>query len=114
MIDELRTFMTVSTVGSIQAAIRQLPLTQSAVTKQIQRLEQELHCTLLDRSVKPPRLTREGEERAHEAGASLMTSRSLRQALIRGPSRPAWCASASLTLHWIGEAVRPLRAPFWR
>lgn len=62
MIDELRMFLTVSTVGSIQAAIQQLPLTQSAVTKQIQRLEQELHCTLLDRSVKPQRLTREGEE----------------------------------------------------
>src|SRR5947209_7610850 len=62
MIEELRTFLTVSTVGSIQGASRQLPLTQSAITRQIQRLESALGCTLLDRSVKPPRLTRDGEE----------------------------------------------------
>lgn len=62
MIDELHTFLTVTTVGSIQAASRHLPLTQSAITRQIQRLEAELRCSLLDRSVKPPRLTRDGEE----------------------------------------------------
>lgn len=62
MIDELRTFLAVATVGSIQGAARQLPLTQSAITRQIQRLESELRCTLLDRSAKPPRLTRDGEE----------------------------------------------------
>src|ERR1041385_3018694 len=59
---ELKTFLAVSNVGSIQGASRVLPLTQSAVTRQIQRLESELGCTLLDRSVKPPRLTRDGEE----------------------------------------------------
>jgi DNA-binding transcriptional LysR family regulator len=62
MIEELRTFLTVSAVGSIQGASRHLPLTQSAITRQIQRLENELRCTLLDRSVKPPRLTRDGEQ----------------------------------------------------
>jgi len=62
MIEELRTFLTVSAVGSIQGASRQLPLTQSAITRQVQRLEGELRCTLLDRSVKPPRLTRDGEQ----------------------------------------------------
>ena len=62
MIEEPRTFLTVSSVGSIQGASRHLPLTQSAITRQIQRLESELRCTLLDRSVKPPRLTRDGEE----------------------------------------------------
>jgi len=62
MLDELRTFLTVSTVGSIQGATRHLPLTQSAITRQIQRLEVELRCTLFDRSCKPPRLTRDGEE----------------------------------------------------
>jgi DNA-binding transcriptional LysR family regulator len=62
MIAELRTFLTVATAGSIQGAARHLPLTQSAITRQIQRLEGELRCALLDRSVKPPRLTRDGEE----------------------------------------------------
>lgn len=62
MINELRTFLAVSTAGSIQRATRNLPLTQSAITRQIQRLESELGCLLLDRSVKPPRLTRDGEQ----------------------------------------------------
>jgi DNA-binding transcriptional LysR family regulator len=62
MIEELRTFLAVSAAGSIQGASRHLPLTQSAITRQIQRLEEELGCVLLDRSVKPPRLTRDGEQ----------------------------------------------------
>ena len=62
MIRELRAFLAMAEIGSIQGASRRLPLTQSAVTRQIQRLEADLGCMLLDRSVKPPRLTREGEE----------------------------------------------------
>ena len=62
MLNELRTFLAVSHVGSIQGATRHVPLTQSAITRQIQRLEGELRCTLFDRSMKPPRLTRDGEE----------------------------------------------------
>jgi DNA-binding transcriptional LysR family regulator len=62
MIDELRTFLAVTAAGSIQGAARHLPLTQSAITRQIQRLEDQLGCILLDRSVKPPRLTRDGEQ----------------------------------------------------
>jgi DNA-binding transcriptional LysR family regulator len=62
MLREMRTFLAVSAVGSIHGATRHLPLTQSAITRQIQRLENELGCILLDRSVKPPRLTRDGEQ----------------------------------------------------
>jgi DNA-binding transcriptional LysR family regulator len=71
MIEELRTFLAVSAAGSIQKAARHLPLTQSAITRQIQRLENELGCLLLDRSVKPPRMTRDGEQ-ARIRGKSLV------------------------------------------
>src|SRR5205085_12041020 len=71
MIQELRAFLIVSKVGSIHGASRNLPLTQSAITRPIQRLEEELHCRLLDRSVKPPRLTRDGEL-VRERGAVLI------------------------------------------
>lgn len=56
----MRTFVLLAETGSIQLTAERLPLTQPAVTRQIQRLETELGTTLLDRRVKPPRLTASG------------------------------------------------------
>ncbi|MGE5099235.1 MAG: LysR family transcriptional regulator, partial [Deltaproteobacteria bacterium] len=44
----------------MQRAAERLCLTPSAVTRQIQRLEAALNAPLLDRRVKPGRITREG------------------------------------------------------
>jgi DNA-binding transcriptional LysR family regulator len=60
MLDEMRTFVVLAESGSLQRAAERLFLTPSAVTRQIQRLEAELKTTLLDRRVKPGRITREG------------------------------------------------------
>ena len=60
MLDEIRTFVVLAESGSLQRAAERLFLTPSAVTRQIQRLEATLKTTLLDRSVKPGRITREG------------------------------------------------------
>lgn len=60
MLDELRSFILFAEEGSIQAAARRLPLTQPAVSRQIQRLEQMVGAALLDRRQKPPALTRAG------------------------------------------------------
>jgi DNA-binding transcriptional LysR family regulator len=60
MLDEMRAFVLLAETGSIQRVAERLPLTQPAVTRQIQRLEQHLGTTLLDRRVKPPRLTPAG------------------------------------------------------
>lgn len=60
MIEELRTFVLFAEEGSIQKVARRLPLTQPAVTRQIQRLEQALGVQLLDRRQKPPTLTPTG------------------------------------------------------
>ncbi|WP_181176172.1 LysR family transcriptional regulator [Mesorhizobium sp. B2-3-4] len=62
MIEELRTLVLFAEEGSIQNVARRLPLTQPAVTRQIQRLEDMLATTLLDRRQKPPRLTTAGLE----------------------------------------------------
>lgn len=62
MLEELRTLVLFAEEGSIQNVARRLPLTQPAVTRQIQRLEDMLATTLLDRRQKPPRLTPEGME----------------------------------------------------
>jgi DNA-binding transcriptional LysR family regulator len=62
MIEELRTLVLFAEEGSIQKVARRLPLTQPAVTRQIQRLEDMLGTTLLDRRQKPPQLTPAGLE----------------------------------------------------
>ena len=60
MLDEIRTFVVLAESGSLQRAAERLFLTPSAVTRQIQRLEATLKMPLLDRRVKPGRITREG------------------------------------------------------
>jgi len=60
MLAEIRTFVVLAESGSLQRAAERLFLTPSAVTRQIQRLEATLKTPLLDRSVKPGRITREG------------------------------------------------------
>lgn len=62
MLEELRTFVLLGEEGSIQKVARRLPLTQPAVSRQIQRLEQRLGLVLLDRRQKPPVLTPVGVE----------------------------------------------------
>jgi DNA-binding transcriptional LysR family regulator len=61
MLDEMRTFVVLAESGSLQRAAERLFLTPSAVTRQIQRLEAALQTPLLDRRVKPGRITREGQ-----------------------------------------------------
>jgi DNA-binding transcriptional LysR family regulator len=59
-ISELRTFVAVAETGSVQHAANRLHMTQPAATRQIQRIEEELGATLLDRRCKPLALTSAG------------------------------------------------------
>lgn len=62
MLPEMRTLVLLAEEGSIQKVAKRLPLTQPAVTRQIQRLEQSLGLELLDRRQKPPAFTPAGLE----------------------------------------------------
>src|SRR6516225_3793233 len=53
----MRAFAVLAEVGSVQRAAARLGLTQSAVSRQIQRLEDDLRTTLVDRRIKPSKLT---------------------------------------------------------
>jgi DNA-binding transcriptional LysR family regulator len=57
MLDDIRALVELADAGSVVKAADQMFLTPSAVTRKLQRLEAALQVTLLDRSVKPPRLT---------------------------------------------------------
>ncbi|MCW2237609.1 LysR family transcriptional regulator [Azospirillum canadense] len=60
-LNEIRTFVAVAEAQSVQEAGNRLGLTQSAVSRLIQRLEAELGAALFDRQTKPLVLTRDGE-----------------------------------------------------
>ncbi len=61
-IEDIRAFVTVVEAGSLAQAANRLNLTQPAITRRIQRLEQDLSVQLLDRLSKPARPTPKGQE----------------------------------------------------
>ncbi len=67
MIRYFKTFLTAAETGSFSAAGVRLGLTQSAVSTQIRRLEEDLGCTLFDRSGKSVTLSEEGRQILPEA-----------------------------------------------
>jgi len=62
MIRYLRTFVVAAETASFSAAGNRLGLTQSAVSTQVRRLEEELGCVLFDRTGKAVRLSATGRE----------------------------------------------------
>ncbi len=60
-LNEIESFVAVAETGSIQDAARRLHLTQSAVSRVIQRFEKTVGSELFDRRSKPFRMTRAGE-----------------------------------------------------
>ncbi|QPC32073.1 LysR family transcriptional regulator [Caldimonas thermodepolymerans] len=79
MLSELRTFVLLAELGSAQEVARRLPLTQPAVTRQLQRLEALLDAQLLDRRSKPARLTPTGVAVLAEARKVLAAVEELKQ-----------------------------------
>jgi DNA-binding transcriptional LysR family regulator len=59
--DDVRAFVSVADTGSISRTARDLYITQSAVTRRLQRLETSLGATLLDRRTRPVMLTGAGQ-----------------------------------------------------
>lgn len=72
-VGDIRAFVAIADAGSVSAAARGLFLTQSAVTRRLQRLESAIGATLLDRRSRPFTLTRAGQA-ALERCRSLLLS----------------------------------------
>lgn len=72
MLRELKTFLAVAEHGTFSAAGARIGLTQSAVSAQMQRLEEELGVALFDRTGRSARLSPAGRETLALAG-ELMT-----------------------------------------
>jgi DNA-binding transcriptional LysR family regulator len=78
MFDDLPALVEFARAGSIVGAADRLCRTPSAITRQLQRLEDSLGAELLDRSVKPPRVNALGARVLEQAGDLLQRAEALK------------------------------------
>src|SRR5262249_48260720 len=76
--DDLRALVEFARAGSVVGAADRLYRTPSAITRQLQRLEAAVGATLLDRSVKPPRLNSLGSRVLEQARDLLQRTEALK------------------------------------
>lgn len=88
MLAELKALVALAETGSMERAANDLYLTPSALTRRIQRLENELSVVLLDRHFKPPKLTRAGFEVLEKSRAILSALTDLKTS-TRGEASPS-------------------------
>jgi len=79
---DLESFVAVVDCGSIVAAAARLHLTQSAITRRVQNLEEALGVSLFDRQTRPLQLTKEGKATYENARPVLMTVGELKAAVV--------------------------------
>jgi DNA-binding transcriptional LysR family regulator len=109
---DLEAFVSVVDYGSIVAATAHLHLTQSAVTRRIQNLEDALGTPLLDRKTRPLQPTRAGQETYEFAKPVLSSVNDLKTGIMHGgePSGDfRFGMSRSLGDLAIGSPIRRLR-----
>jgi DNA-binding transcriptional LysR family regulator len=110
---DLEAFISVVDRGSIVAAAAHLHLTQSAVTRRIQNLEDVLGSPLLDRHTRPLQPTRAGQETYEFAKPVLSSVNDLKTGIMHGgePSGDfRFGMSKSLGDLAIGSPIKRLRA----
>ena len=110
---DLEAFVSVVDRGSIVAAAANLHLTQSAVTRRIQNLEDALGTPLLDRQSRPLQPTRAGQETYEFAKPVLSSVNDLKTGIMHGgePSGDfRFGMSRALGDLAIGLPIRSLRA----
>jgi DNA-binding transcriptional LysR family regulator len=82
--EDLRTFVAVAEAGSVSGAARQLYVTQSAVSRRLQRLETAIGAPLLDRGTRPVSLTGPGQVVLERCRRLLNDFREVRAAAANG------------------------------
>src|SRR5271156_4321304 len=112
---DLEAFVAVVDHGSVVAAAARLHLTQSAVTRRIQNLEDALGTSLLDRQTRPLQPTRAGQETYEFAKPVLSSVNDLKTGIMEGgePSGDfRFGMSRALGDLAIGSPIRCVRADF--
>jgi DNA-binding transcriptional LysR family regulator len=110
-LEDVRAFVAVVDMGSVGRAALRLNLTQPAVSRRVQRLEETLGVTLLDRDSKPARPTRAGEAAYARCLAVLRATEALTcevMGVVAGPLRIG--VSAGIAESVFAPALDALRA----
>ena len=84
----LEVFLAVAQEGSMKGAADRLNLSQASISQSVTALEQALAVRLLDRSVKPPALTFDGERAVRYAAEVTKKVHELEDAMRHGVGRP--------------------------
>ncbi len=87
-IEDVRAFVAVVDMGSVGRAALRLNLTQPAISRRVQRLEETLGVTLLDRESKPAKPTRAGEAAYARCMAVLRATEALTRQGSPAPAGP--------------------------
>ena len=83
-LDDVRAFVAVADSGSVSQAALELHVTQSAVTRRLQRLETSLGAALLDRKTRPVVMTTAGQATLERCRRLLNDVREVRTAAANG------------------------------
>src|SRR6266853_5956266 len=94
MIDNLKAFAAVIDCKSLTKAASRLFLTQSAISRRIQQLEEALGGTLLDRTQRPPSSTALGRRVYEQSLPILRAVNDLTTLARKNARRSAFCGSA--------------------
>src|SRR5512144_1563468 len=110
MLEDLRALVEFAHAGSIAGAADRLFRTPSAITRQVQRLEAALGAELLDRSVKPPRLSSLGSKVLLQARDLLQRTEALKSVASRDAE--PHCLLRIGLVHAVAEGslIEPIRA----
>lgn len=108
----LRTFVTVTETGGFTRAAQQLNLTQSAISHQIRRLEEQIGRQLLHRTTRRLTLTEDGEDLLRHAGQVLQALDAMQRRFESSPVSGA--VRFGLTESFLGERLPPLLSQFAR
>ena len=104
-IEDLEAFVAVVRAQSISGAAEALGLTQPAVTRRVQNLEQALGHALLDRNVKPPLPNATGRQ-VHDQCRTVLREIEALRALVAHDQRAAGVLRLGLT-QGLGDLVLP-------
>lgn len=104
-IGDIDAFAAVVRCQSLSHAAHELGITQPAITRRVQNLEEALGVELLDRNTKPPRPTDLGRRVHDQCRAVLREVDALRE-MVRATQPPAGAFRLGLT-HGIGELLLP-------
>lgn len=111
-IEELHAFVTIVDSGSIVMAAERLTQTTSGVSRALQRLENKLHVTLLERTTRKLKLTQEGQLFLDRARKILNDLTEAEDALLKSDTDTAGLIRVDSATPFVLHVIVPLMREF--